>query len=714
MALIHEKIKKADQSLYYLNMAKQHIEQYRLDGLQPYFAIRMASWQRIFGNESDAIFYAGEALRKAPIHGLKLEEAIGHMLMTFLLPVEKAERLDHCTKAITLYNALGDHTGSSAMFHQLSKIYYARGKYRSALSFNDSSIAASQRSIASGNDKHENTSSIYSFRGKIYKDLKINDSAWFYLNKGHEMKIGFMQENIDSKIAEIDTRYNIHEKQQKIEQQRKELQRRNLVLSGAGIVLILMTFLLYSLYRNYRKQQAVKWTLARQKKLIEHQADQLQDLDAAKTRFFANISHELRTPLTLIMGPISKLINESKVTDKQLPLLRMVSQSGTELSNLVNQILDLGKIDAGKMVVRKMPAHLTSFFRTHLAHFDSLAQRKKISYLIMIDNSLDLTVLIDREKYRMILYNLLSNAFKFIQDHGTIQVLIRISEGRLELRIYDSGPGIDPDEISQLFDRYFQSSRSNVSAAGGTGIGLALCQEYTHLLGGEISVSSTLGEGTAFEVSFPIEIAPSTSSEDEKVNTATYLADTIHPRQGDIVKVPLITGKPTILVVEDNIGLQSYIQLILSGDYNVMTAGHGKEALEMLNSAHYDLILSDLMMPIMDGYELLRILKSDENKGGLPIIMLTARAEMDDKLKALRIGVDDYLTKPFDEQELKARINNLLNNSKARRNAGMENSCGKTVRVTHVSAPDRAWLEKFEEYIRKNYGNEYLSVPVIA
>jgi signal transduction histidine kinase/DNA-binding response OmpR family regulator len=713
MALIEEKVHNVDQSLHYLTLAKECISEKKLVRLYPYFSIRMASWQRLFGNKEKAVFYAREALRTAPGLQLKLEEAIGHMLMSFLLNADLPERLDHCFKAIELYKELGDHTGSSAMFHQVSRTYFLGGKLHLALAFNDSSITSAQRAIASGHEKHEMISHMYSFRGSIFKTLENYDSAWFYVAKGHEMAINLMQQNINTKIAEIDTRYNTKKNLEQIEQQQISLKQRNHLLSTTFVVLIIMVFLSVSLYRNYRRQQGAKLVLMEQKKVIQHQADQLKELDATKTRLFANISHELRTPLTLILGPINKLIHDSEASDEQLTLLRMASQSGTDLVNMVNQILDLGKIDAGKMAIDKRATHLTSFFEAHLSNFESLASRKKIDYEIEVGETLGVITLIDREKYRRILYNLLSNAFKFTPPNGIIQICISIKDDLLELKVTDSGPGVHQDDLPHIFDRYFQSSRFDAAATGGTGIGLAICREYTHLLGGEISVSSPPGEGTTMKVIFPVERAPEDSGAYSLDDIFDLNADALPGTEQLAPKRSTGAGIPTVLLVEDDDALQAYIRQILEGDYRVVTATHGQEALDKLYSERFDLILSDLMMPVMDGYQLLQALKSDDRTRGLPVIMLTARAELDDKLKSLRIGVDDYITKPFDEQELKARIRNILQHYAARRET-IADASTEVEATLLVSEIDQSWLERFERYIHLNYQNDLLSVPVIA
>ncbi len=702
LALIYEKVNSPDQSRHYLQLTQDAVRQYQLDEIYPYFAVRMASWERIFGSPEKSIQYAREVLRTAPPQGLKLEEAIGHMLMSFLLPSEHPEKIGHCRKAIVLYNSLEDHTGSSAMYHQLSKGYYQSGLFDQALASNDSAISAGLRSVSAGHDKHEIINRFYSHRGEIFKALGLYDSAFFNLEKGKAMAIDLMRKNIDDKIAEVSSRYEGEKKQEEIERQRMQLTKRNQMLAAGVMTLVMLILLLYILYRNYRK-------LALQKKLIEEQSEQLKTLDAAKTRMFANISHELRTPLTLIAGPLNKVIKESSASEEHLKLLRMAISGCTDLSSLVNQILDLGKIDAGKMTICKEATHLSSFLRVHLANFEPLFSQKKIEYQFKIENPADLSVLIDRVKYLRILNNLISNALKFTPSGGKVLVSAGITDDRVRLEIRDSGPGVHPDDLPYLFDRYFQITRIDRAPATGTGLGLAICQEYTRVLGGEIAVSSTLGKGTTFIVNFPLELPQS-----DEIRTADSFP-TEAPASSNIpdMKRTRPEDKPAILLVEDNLGLQVFIDQILHDHYHVSIVQNGKEALEELNSRKFDLIVSDLMMPVMDGYELLDRVKSDDRTRGIPFIMLSARAEMQDKLRALRTGVDDYLTKPFEEEELKARVENLLANLAVRKAAAFQIST-ENRQLSDISSADQIWLKKFEDFIHQHYKFDKLSIPDIA
>lgn len=715
LELLYEKIGKKERALKYLDEARNSIERYKLDSIYPYFAIRMASWQRIFNSKEEALFYAREALRTAPGYNLKLEEAISHMLMNMLLPVDDFKgRLSHSLKAITLYRELEDYTGCSYMYSAIANLYFKKDNLPLALAYNDSSILFARQSIAAGHKKHRSIHHMYSLRGDIYKALGNIDSAWFYKDKGNQLKLKTLEDDISNKVIETESRYTHEKKQREIEAQKMALRLRNVLLAGALVILTIMVLLVYFLYRNYRRQQASQRVLIRQNSLIRKQTEQLKNLDLAKSRFFANVSHELRTPLTLMLGPIGSLLKDSQLTERQHNLLHIASNGGLELSNLVNEILDLVKMESGKMVVACEPTLVVSFFETCFVQFESLAQKKGLHYSFDYHPDSDRTVLIDRKKCRQLIYNLLSNALKFSSENGSIRFFLKIENDRLHLRVSDTGRGIHPEDLPYVFDPYFQTNQPQTVAGGGTGIGLTICREYARLFGGNISVTSTPGAGAAFDVDFPIEIVVA--------EVRHHVADFDLLEEREVPSAARSRGfpghgertKPVVMVVEDNLELQKYLQLILEEEYVVIVADNGAEALEKLNNGiACDLILSDMMMPVMDGYQLLEIIKSKESTRGLPVIMLTARAESDDRLKALRIGVDDYLTKPFEDEELIARIRNLLGNCLIRNQEFYDRSNIEKA-ASKVSDADYVWLERFESYIRKHHADSTLSIPDVA
>ncbi len=512
-----------------------------------------------------------------------------------------------------------------------------------------------------------------------------------------------------------------------------ELSLKKAQLRNSLIIMALALSLAILLVFAFIKLRKRKDVLAAQNAIILDQSKQLKSLDAAKSRFFANVSHELRTPLTLMLGPIGTLLKENQLTDKQSNLLQLAQQSSKQLEQLVTDILDLGKMEMGKMELDEKPTELAPFFRSYFAQFESLAESRQIDFSFDIALGNDVVAHLDQAKCRQILNNLLSNAFKFTPGGERVEAKLSLNDGVLQLSVADTGPGIHPDDLPHLFDRYFQTTRPDKPAEGGTGIGLALCNEYAQLFGGKIEVESTLGYGTLFRVWLPVKRADNTKIPD----TTPKILDSARKSVPAPIATPAVTSdtaKPTILVVEDNPDLQAYIRLILSEKYNVVTAENGQAALSMMNensldekfiiphsslltphssSLIPDLILSDLMMPVMDGYQLLEKLKSDDATRHIPVIMLTARAEVLDKLKALRIGVDDYLLKPFDEEELLARIENLLKNQSMRKQEAQSEPASETTRP-QVSQEDQQWLEGFEIYVQQHLSSDILTLSALS
>lgn len=546
---------------------------------------------------------------------------------------------------------------------------------------------------------------------KAFKYLERYDSAFHYVKITSRLELLALRQRENEKVVAAEKRYELKEKNERLERQAIELRAgrlRNaiviaLTLAMGGLVLLVLYF--------YRRLQKIS-------RYNEQQTEELRRLDGIKSRFFANISHELRTPLTLLLGPIHTILKrKNNIEPESKVLLELAAQGGENLKQLVNDILDLAKMEQGEMALNQQPTAPASFFRQNFAQFESLAREKNIDYRFQLTSTEHLIALLDREKCRRIIFNLLSNAFKFTPEGGTVSVALSVSEAILSLEVTDTGKGIDPDDLPHIFNRYFQTKRSDAVASGGTGIGLALCAEYAELLGGKLTVESEYGKGASFKLWFPLE--PVT----EDPVRAEGLVE--HP-PGQLAvpgQFPPPAGtpeeRPTVLIVEDNRDLQTFLRTILERRYQLIIANNGEEACSFLwptneaSAGRIDLILSDLMMPVMDGYQLLQRTKKDAATQGIPFIMLTARAAREDRLKALRIGVDDYLAKPFDETELELRISNLLVNQRARRAA--QDKWETAAERPQLSMPDQEWLEAFEEYVRNHLADQQrLSVTSLA
>lgn len=533
-----------------------------------------------------------------------------------------------------------------------------------------------------------------------------------------------------------------------------------LILSGIFGFIRFRTRYLEGLNREL--EQAVQSATSRisdQNRQLALQAESLRALDQLKSRFFANVSHELRTPLTLMLGPISSLLKNKNLDSQGLKLLQIAQQNGQRLLSLIGQILDLGKLEAGKLALDEAPVCLAPLFLRLAGNFDSHAKRLDIRYAVGCEPPADLTVLLDQRKFEVVLNNLLSNAFKFTPAGGEIEVRLESQRQLPEnlelsgsssafqlptsnlflLSVRDTGRGIHPDDLPHIFERYFQSKQPNAPSEGGTGIGLALCSEYAKLFEGRVWAESEPGRGSVFFFEFPKK---DVFAENE------VLAEAEPADRGAAVPVAAIAPhlllrempptsarpKPRILVVEDNEHLQIFLKAILSAEYEVTVAGNGAEALRLMSdklgfmgggtaTIHHpslitpDLVLSDIMMPVMDGFQLLELLKGDDRYRHIPVVMLTALADLKDKLRALRIGVDDYLLKPFEEEELLVRLRNLLRNARERFLPEKTGATAPEVAeppARQVSADDLAWLEALEQTVLRQMPNFNLSADMLS
>jgi len=407
--------------------------------------------------------------------------------------------------------------------------------------------------------------------------------------------------------------------------------------------IFLFVIFLGSIFRN--AQQELNFSI--------EQNNRLKELDNLKTSFFANISHEFRTPLTLILSPLKDLRREFPNRD----IFRVMTQNAERLLSLINQLLDLSKLEAGKMDVQQQKADLAQFLNYLFSSFESLAQNKKI--LFQFEQSRGRYVAaFDQDKLEKIVTNLLSNAFKFTPASGRVQVRVDYTTSEMILRVQDYGIGIEKERLPRIFDRFYQSDSSTNRAYDGTGIGLALVKELVEVLSGTIAVMSTLGEGSTFVVKLPMrELAEEVEEVLPNVGpTITKTTESVEIVTEDVDK----NGKDILLVVEDNPELRSYIRTIFETDYQVIEAQDGQEGFEKAIALLPDVVICDLMMPRLDGFGFCKAIKNNPLSNHIPVVMLTAKATLTDRLEGLELGADDYLPKPFDRDELQVRVRNLV------------------------------------------------------
>jgi PAS domain S-box-containing protein len=402
-------------------------------------------------------------------------------------------------------------------------------------------------------------------------------------------------------------------------------------------------------------------------------AEALSQLDRAKTEFFSNVSHEFRTPLTLMLGPLEEAM-KADLPPAQQEQLSVVQRNSLRLLHLVNTLLDFSRIEAGRAQATYRPTDLAVLTTELASTFRSAVEQAGLSLKVDCPPLLE-PVYVDREMWEKIVLNLLSNAYKFTLQ-GDIAVSLRAAGESVELQVCDTGSGIPPEELPHLFERFHRVRGVRSRTHEGTGIGLSLVQELVKMHGGEVRVQSTVGQGTTFLVSIPTGTAhlPADHISEQESGATTprgveealsWLPLTAAESASANEIVPSFSTH--ILLVDDNADMRDYVKRLLQERYTVEVVSNGREALQVLRERVPDLVLTDVMMPEVDGFELLRVLRAEVRTKEVPVILLSARAGEESRVEGLQHGADDYLVKPFSARELLARVEANLNGSKLRR-----------------------------------------------
>jgi signal transduction histidine kinase/AraC-like DNA-binding protein len=474
--------------------------------------------------------------------------------------------------------------------------------------------------------------------------------------------------------------------------------RRRWLMAVAVLVVLLLSLIIYFRSRQVRQQKKLVEQEQKNASVLAAANKELKSLDRMKSRFFANISHELRTPLTLITAPLENSLrhNQEKMDESVEKAVRTAHKNANKLGGFVEELLELSRLEAGKITLEKSPTLIQVYINQLFAAFESGAEIKNITYLLENKLPPESAMLIDKKRFSKIINNLLSNALKFTPAEGRIVLRAELSaKNQLCVSVSDTGRGISKEDLPYIFDRYFQSNNKERIAEGGTGIGLALAKELAGLMNGILSVNSEIGKGSVFQLKMPVEII-ATSSDSEKTTDETM---EVLPLPVFAVHKKSEAASSKILIVEDNQDMQQMLVELLKDNYDYVVANNGAEAWQWLQDndpkvENISLIISDVMMPEMDGYTLLGKIKEHDSWRQLPVIMLTARAAEEDKLQALRLGVDDYLTKPFSTEEFFTRIENLIERFEER-----QSFAHLQLQPEKVSTPsaDERWLKELEE-----------------
>ncbi|MDF1572992.1 MAG: two-component regulator propeller domain-containing protein [Bacteroidales bacterium] len=485
----------------------------------------------------------------------------------------------------------------------------------------------------------------------------------------------------------------------------------------ATAIYLLLFFLVLFAIRRYELSRIL---LRNQLEIERVTTDSLRKLDQLKSHFFANISHEFRTPLTLILGQIESVMT-SAIDIKEKGKLQVANRNAKRLLALINELLDLSKLESGTMELAATRQNIVLFLKSLFYSFESLAASKGIE--LGFESGADhIPVSYDPDKMEKVFYNLLSNAFKFTPGPGMITVSIEITQDHLVvIRVKDTGIGIPEDRLEHVFDRFYQVDESSTRENEGTGIGLALARELVELHKGNISASSKVNFGSEFVVTLPLDKNRSEKGDSLEGSVQNMRPEQVGSTPGLLEKVDdpeaIVPAenenRELILVVEDNTDVRSYIREKLEEIYRVAEASNGEEGLHMAQDEIPDLIISDVMMPKMDGYQFCKAIRANEKTSHIPIIMLTARADINDKIDGLGTGVDVYLTKPFNARELAANVRNLLHQRIQLRKRFSTSTLIRPSDVSSVSI-DQAFLEKVVKTIETHFEDEQFSVESLG
>ena len=638
-------------------------------------------------NPDKARDYFNQGIAMSEVAGSKYNLAFIYQHLGALEDQQQNQDLaiQYFDEAIRLFRSIGEKYNVSDIMTNQANVFYNQEQYQQALDLYQESLAIQQtidhqvgicnnllgigRSLmAKGELKNaenkllkvmEMADSLELLSAKnaaafelsnLYHQLNNHDKAYDYLFQHKWLSDSLLNQEKSKQVAALETQFETAQKEQEIELLSAENEISQLKVSQAenyrnyliviALILIIVVALIYSRYQLKARANA-----------------KLRVLDQLKSNFFTNISHEFRTPLTLILSPLQKLMQaESKPQSKELAT---IYRSATHMLELTNQLMDLSKLEAGKLTLEVSACEPKEFIQQMAAEFQSIAEDRSIAFTVHIDESIG-TAYLDKDKIHKVLNNLLSNAFKFTPTNGQV-VLSCIRQGNeLKVNVQDTGPGLSERDQLRVFERFQQANISNNQLAGGTGVGLTLTKELVQLHKGEIGVTSAKGEGSTFWFTIPIHQSAYTEKEIKQEETRSSESATLGIIKQEEVDLVTSTDLPQILIVEDHRDLREHLKELLQDHYQVTVAVNGLQAMDLASKALPDLVVTDLMMPDMDGMELCKRLKSDELTSHIPIVMLTAKGDMESRIEGLTYGADDYLTKPFDNEELTVRVKNLI------------------------------------------------------
>lgn len=665
------------------------------------------------GNFDDALAYYKEALPIAQAKRCKEEEAIiiGNIGSTMVHQGLLEEGLIYLQKALAIKEENGHQR---RILHTLNDIAQVKILLNDLIGAKE----ISERIILLAKKYEDGNQLGFAYRNLYtsYKEMQDFEQAFVYLEKYLGVKDSLFGIDKAQQINELQIEYETEKKDQAIASFKQEMEIesfRKKIYFLTGLIILMVVSGLYFGQRQKSKRNKV---------LLEKE----KEVDRLKSNFFANISHEFRTPLTLILGPIETMLSNSN-DPRQWHQLGIMKKSASRLLNLINQILDLSKLESGYLELNAKVSDIIPIIKGVTSSFQSLADSKDIT-LTFESNETTLLAYVDQEHIETISINLISNAFKFSDKCGHITVKVdkvnalntKDESGDVEIIVIDEGVGIPPEQINHIFDRFYQAGHAKESQYGGTGIGLALTKELVELHRGTINVASERGRGTHVTVKIPLEAHHLQKGQisTNKIKDEDNLLEKMGLRLEEHEIFPENNSepdkqKPIILLIEDNHDVRNYIKSILSSSYTLIEAVDGEVGIEKATEHIPDLIISDVMMPKIDGYEACRYLKQDVKTAHIPIILLTAKASVSSRIRGHETEADLYLNKPFVPKELLLCIHNLIQSREKLRKRYNKQVVLKPKEIA-INSVDELFLDRLMKVVEANYENEAFSVDQLG
>ncbi len=697
IGLIHQKLNNYDEAITYYVKSDSLFKKFNFTPGRVFVLKNLGVVTKNQGDLDTALGYYHTALETYKKMGLRREagqvhDNIGNI---FFERKEYDEAVKNYHQSLRIAKEINDSISVAMASQALGKGLLKLKKLDSAMLYSQLAVSFSEKLgiHLTAMDAHKNLA-------QMYYDKQQYKNAYRHLDMHKQLRDSLYTIEKRDLAEEIEAQYQNEQKTKEIallasekEVQELQLNKRENERNAIIVFALLVLFVAGLLYNQFRvKQRSNK---------------ELQALNEVKSNFFANISHEFRTPLTLIKGPIEHLEqNPDEILHPED--VTMIRRNANKVLGLVNQLLDLSRIDQGKLQLKPTEGDIYKSLRAAAASFNSHAAQRNMDYFVEIPNGI-LWSAFDRTKLEKVVYNLLSNAFKFTENGEKVAFEANYSEGKLAIKVSDSGKGISEDKLPFIFDRFYQVDGASTKEREGSGIGLSLSKDLVELMDGTITVSSEEGKGTFFSVQIPMEkIQTRQKSVADGEGENKILKTTTHTFNLQKIDARNI---PQILLVEDNEDMRHYIKSQLVEDYRIIEAKNGKEGLKRAIADVPDLILSDLMMPKMDGIELCKNLKTNLETSHIPLIMLTARAGTENKIEGLETGADDYLTKPFDANELSFKVKNLIQRQQQLREYITKNQLVFDASKMKTTSLDKRFLEQLLELLEKKHSEASFGVP---